>query len=183
MTDLRSQLPDIAGALATRFPRSVPPPLRVYEAGTVALGRANGEPVALPRRPRFEHSHVIGTTGGGKTNLLEHMIRQDIKNGDGVCAIDPHGNHRDSLYRSLLTWLFGRGYHKGRTIHLIDPNCASHTTGFNPLALPDANTSVSVVAGTALEAFERVWGDENTHGKPTIRRLLKPLLPPWRKWV
>ncbi len=25
---------------------------------------------------------MIDTTGGGKTNLLEHMIRQDVKNGD-----------------------------------------------------------------------------------------------------
>src|ERR1019366_10782554 len=119
MTKARGLLPDIPGALAARFPLSVRPPLRAYEAGSVALGRANAGPVALPRRPRFEHSHIIGTTGGGKTNLLEHLIRQDIKNGDGVCVIDPHGSHPDSVYRSLITWLYGSGYTKSRTIHLI----------------------------------------------------------------
>ena len=166
-------LPDVRGALDARFPGLRRPIAKSYDPGTVALGLANDQPVALSSRPRFEHCHVIGTTGGGKTNLLEHLVRQDIKNGDGVCVIDPHGNHPDSVYRSLITWMFGRGYTRSRTIHLIDPNATTHTTGFNPLALPDAQTSVSVVAGTALEAFERVWGGEDTHSKPTIRRILK----------
>jgi hypothetical protein len=173
MSPKAPMLSDVRGALGARFPGLMKPIARPYEAGTVALGVANDQPVAISSRPRFEHSHLIGTTGGGKTNLLEHLTRQDIKNGDGICVIDPHGNHPDSVYRSLITWLFGRGYNKNRTIHLIDPNATSHTTGFNPLALPDAQTSVSVVAGTALEAFERVWGGEDTHGKPTIRRILK----------
>jgi hypothetical protein len=159
--------------LTSRFPFTAPPRLRTYEVGSVALGQADGVPVALPRRPRFEHTHVIGTTGGGKTNLLEHLIRQDIKNGDGVFVVDPHGGHPGSLYRSLITWLFAYGFHKSRTVHLMDPNCASFTTGFNPLELPDDHTSPSVIAGTTLEAFERVWGDENTQIKPTIRRILK----------
>ena len=127
----------------------------------------------MPETPRFEHTHVIGTTGGGKTNFLEHLIRQDIKKGDGVCVIDPHGNHPDSLYRSLITWLDSTGYLNKRHVHLIDPNLTSYTSGFNPLALPAEETSVAVVAGVALEAIERVWGDEDTHAKPTIRRLLK----------
>jgi hypothetical protein len=156
-----------------RFPMSVPAVERTYESGSVALGSTDGEPVVLPRRPRFEHCHICGTTGGGKTNLLEHLIRQDIKNGDGVFVIDPHGGHPGSLYRSLMTWIFANGFHQSRTIHLMDPNCATFTTGFNPLALPDAHTSPSVIAGTTLEAFERVWNGENTHGKPTIRRILK----------
>jgi len=155
------------------YPNLMLLPTKTYAPGAIVLGLTNDVPVTLSSRPRFEHSHIVGTTGSGKSNLLEHLIRQDIKNGDGVCVVDPHGNHPDSLYRSLITWLFGRGYNKSRTIHLIDPNATSHTTGFNPLALPDAQTSVSVVAGTALEAFERVWGGEDTHSKPTIRRILK----------
>jgi hypothetical protein len=169
----RPPLPNAHDALAARFPQLMRPAALSYALGSIALGKANNHPVVLPRRPRYEHSHIIGTTGGGKTNLLEHLIRQDIKNGDGVCVIDPHGSHPDSVYRSLITWLYGRGYIKSRTIHLIDPNAGTHTTGFNPLAMPDAQTSVSVVAGTVLEAFERVWGGEDTHGKPTIRRILK----------
>ena len=164
---------NVRGLLDARYSLLGKPAEPTYEPGTVALGMSSDVPVAMPVRPRLEHTHVIGTTGGGKSNLLELMIRQDIKNGHGVCVIDPHGNHPDGLHRSLLTWVFAKGFHKSRHVHLIDPNCGEYTTGFNPLALPDPETSVSVVAGAALEAFERVWGDENTHGKPTIRRILK----------
>ncbi len=173
MAEKKVRLPEIRAVLDARFPFAAEVPETVYETGTVVLGLANEQPVAISSRPRFEHCHFIGTTGSGKTNLLEHLIRQDIKNGDGVCVIDPHGNHPDSVYRSLINWSFARGYHKSRTIHLIDPNATSYTTGFNALALPDAQTSVSVVAGTALEAFERIWNGEDTHSKPTIRRILK----------
>lgn len=165
----------IRAALPERFPLLKSPPLPApYDPRCVVFGLSElGVPVTMPERARFEHSHVIGTTGGGKTNFLEHLIRQDIKRGDGVCVVDPHGAHPDSLYRSLITWLAASGHLGHRTVHLIDPNVGSHTTGFNPLALPSDETSVSVVAGVALEAIERVWGDEDTHGKPTIRRLLK----------
>lgn len=173
MAGKRPLLPDARQALDVRFPHLVPAVVRSYPVGTLALGRSGEQPVALGRRPLLEHSHVIGTTGGGKTNFLEHLIRQSIKNGDGVCVIDPHGAHRTSLYNSLIGWLFSEGYHRKRRIHLIDPNAQSHVTGFNPLALPGPHTSVSVVADTTLQAFEKVWGDEQTHSKPTIRPILK----------
>jgi hypothetical protein len=166
----------IAAALPERFPLLKAPPaaLPPYDMRSVVFGLSeSGIPVTMPERPRFEHTHVIGTTGGGKTNFLEHLIRQDIKKGDGVCVIDPHGSHPDSVYRSLITWLDAAGLLGKRRVHLIDPNLTHYTTGFNPLSLPSPETSVSVVAGVALEAIERVWGDEDTHAKPTIRRLLK----------
>ena len=165
----------IRAALPERFPllRS-PPTLPRYDPRCVVFGLSDtGVPVTMPERALFEHAHFIGTTGGGRTNLLEHVIRQIIKRGDGLCVGDPHGTHPDSLFRSLITWLDASGLLARRKVHLIDPNVASHTTGFNPLARPSAETSVSVVAGVVLEAIERVWGDEDTHSKPTIRRLLK----------
>jgi hypothetical protein len=152
-------------------PRSLP---AVSGGKTLAIGRnPTGEAVLLPEQPRLEHMHVIGDTGSGKSNFLKHCIRQDIQNGRGVCVVDPHGNHPDGLYRSLMLWLFEKGYHKTRTVHLVDPNAVTHTVGFNPLEQPDAETDLSVIANTTLDAFERVWGDEDTHAKPTIRRVLK----------
>jgi len=160
-----------AHLLPAKKPRPMSPP---YDPTGIVLGLSEKRnPVVLPERPRLEHLHVIGATGSGKTNFLQHCIRQDITRGRGVCVIDPHGNHPDSLYRSLIAWLDERGLAKTRTIHLIDPNAATHTVGFNPLERPDGETDLSVIASATLEAFERVWGDEDTHSKPTIRRVLK----------
>ena len=80
------------------------PALRTpVDRSAIVLGRnQGGAPVLLPEQLRLQHAHVIGTTGAGKTKFLEHCIRQDIASGRGVCVVDPHGNHPDSLYRSLL---------------------------------------------------------------------------------
>ncbi|MEK7148382.1 MAG: TraM recognition domain-containing protein [Patescibacteria group bacterium] len=48
--------------------------------------------VRMGREDRVRHMYVIGQTGTGKTNILKNMIIQDIRNGDGVCFIDPHGS-------------------------------------------------------------------------------------------
>ncbi len=50
---------------------------------------------------RLRHFYVIGQTGTGKTNLLNNMIIQDIKNGDGVCLIDPHGSWTQDVLASI----------------------------------------------------------------------------------
>jgi hypothetical protein len=134
-------------------PRPVAPPV---DRSAIVLGRnQHGGVVLLPQRPRLEHAHIIGTTGGGKSKFLEHCIRQDIANGSGVLVVDPHGEHPGSLYRSLLVWLQEKGYAAKRSIHLIDPNAPSHTVGFNPLDRPDSETDISVVAGVTLESFSR----------------------------
>lgn len=164
----------LKASIEARHPPRAPKVADRYDGKILAIGRSpSGEAVLLPEQPRLEHMHVIGDTGSGKSNFLKHCIRQDIQHGRGVCVIDPHGNHPDGLYRSLLLWLFEKGYHKTRTVHLIDPNASTHTVGFNPLERPDNETDLSVIANTTLDAFERVWGDEDTHAKPTIRRVLK----------
>jgi TraM recognition site of TraD and TraG len=166
---LRQQYPSL---LRTSAPR---PP--AVDRSAIVLGRNQGEaPVYLSERARLEHGHCIGTTGAGKTSFFRQCIEQDVATGRGVCVIDPHGNHPDSLYRSLLGWLDERGYTNTRVIHLIDPNTPTHVTGFDPLALPDETYDPAVIADAALEAFERVWGEEDTDTKPTIQRVLTATL-------
>jgi hypothetical protein len=58
-------------------------------------------PIMLSERARLEHAHVIGTAGGGETKFLEACIRPDIRADRGACVVDPHGDHPDSLYRSV----------------------------------------------------------------------------------
>lgn len=48
-------------------------------------------PIHYGREDRVRHFYIIGQTGTGKTGFLMNMAIQDIKNGDGVCYIDPHG--------------------------------------------------------------------------------------------
>ena len=36
--------------------------------------------------------YIIGKTGTGKTTRIENMIISDIKAGNGLAIIDPHGD-------------------------------------------------------------------------------------------
>ena len=178
------RIEEIRARVRARHPRllrqpapTLPAVRQPVDPTAIVLGRSSlGPLVLLSERARLEHAHVIGTTGGGKSRAMEMCIRQDIQEGRGVCVVDPHGGHPDSLYASLLGWLDRYGYTKGgpneRIVHLIDPNAPTHTFGFNPLGRPTPTTDVAVVAKAALQAFERVWNDEDTQAKPTLRRVL-----------
>lgn len=72
-----------------------PAPLEMEHEGVI-LGKNiyhNKETIVrMGREDRVRHLYVIGQTGTGKTSILKNMILQDIRNGDGVCFIDPHGS-------------------------------------------------------------------------------------------
>ncbi|MEK7627898.1 MAG: TraM recognition domain-containing protein [Patescibacteria group bacterium] len=57
--------------------------------------------IYFSKEDRLRHLYVIGQTGTGKTNILKNMIIQDIKNGEGVCFIDPHGSDIQDIIASV----------------------------------------------------------------------------------
>ncbi len=75
--------------------KKAPPPISLPTSG-ILLGRNiyRGEetPVYMSRDDRRRHTYILGRTGGGKSVLLANMAIQDIKNGEGVCVVDPHGD-------------------------------------------------------------------------------------------
>jgi hypothetical protein len=83
----------------------------MLEIGTTRGGR----PVMLTDKERARHIHVLGAIGTGKSKLLEHMIRQDIARGRGLCLIDPHGTLADGVEQ----WCAMSGTGNFRRIHLM----------------------------------------------------------------
>ncbi|HBO17094.1 MAG: hypothetical protein UR69_C0002G0253 [Candidatus Moranbacteria bacterium GW2011_GWE2_35_2-] len=71
------------------------PPVNIPQEG-VLLGyndyRGQKTDIYLGDGDRRRHLYTIGQTGVGKSNFLQEMVKQDIKNGKGVCYIDPHGD-------------------------------------------------------------------------------------------
>ncbi len=84
-----------APQLKTARAVTAPAPLDLPTAG-ILLGVNNHRNIKtdihMSPEDRLRHFYVIGQTGTGKTSFLKNMIVQDIKNGDGVCFIDPHGS-------------------------------------------------------------------------------------------
>jgi type IV secretion system coupling TraD/TrwB family protein len=59
---------------------------------------------AIKRNDRRRHMYVIGKTGTGKSTLLANMAINDLKNDEGICIVDPHGD----LVETLLDYIPSR---------------------------------------------------------------------------
>ncbi|MCL5666830.1 MAG: type IV secretion system DNA-binding domain-containing protein [Patescibacteria group bacterium] len=75
--------------------KKAPPPLNAPAEGLLLgknIYRGVETPIYMTRSDRRRHTYILGRTGGGKSWLLANMAIQDIKNGEGLCVIDPHGD-------------------------------------------------------------------------------------------
>src|SRR6266478_5870640 len=100
----------------------------------VKLGLASGKDVSLEMTPemRSTHLYICGSTGTGKSKMLENLIRQDIarwhESKCGLLVLDPHG----SLYDSLINWIAWQEPHlKKVPIVPIDLRQSDWTVGYN----------------------------------------------------
>src|SRR3989338_3891747 len=75
--------------------RKAPPPSNLPTAGLL-LGyvdyRGQKINVFMKEEDRRRHLYIIGKSGGGKSVFLSAMAIQDIREGKGVCVVDPHGD-------------------------------------------------------------------------------------------
>ncbi|MBI2482609.1 type IV secretion system DNA-binding domain-containing protein [Candidatus Uhrbacteria bacterium] len=84
--------------------RRLPPPVNMPQEGVI-LGESNYRGkrvlVRLKRADRRRHVYAIGGTGTGKTTVMENMCVQDIRAGEGVCVIDPHGEFAEHMLANV----------------------------------------------------------------------------------
>ncbi|MBP6943237.1 MAG: type IV secretory system conjugative DNA transfer family protein, partial [Candidatus Buchananbacteria bacterium] len=80
--------------------RLLPPPLAMPTEGLLLgenLYRGQQTLVKLKDADRRRHMYIVGMTGVGKSYLMANLAIQDIRNGKGVCVIDPHGSLIDDI--------------------------------------------------------------------------------------
>lgn len=61
-------------------------------------------PFAIPTEARFSHMHVVGGSGAGKTQLLQHLILSDLEQDDppALVVVDSQGDLISKLLRLAL---------------------------------------------------------------------------------
>lgn len=99
--------------------------VEVYLAGTPFEALLNlPVPFQVPDSMRFEHCHIVGGTGHGKTQLMQRMIHADLvaAQGDGrsVVVIDSQGDLINKLVR-LDLFAPGAPDSLAERLVLIDP--------------------------------------------------------------
>jgi hypothetical protein len=67
-----------------------------YTTGTVVIGESEArgikKPVTLPASVRDRHVYIVGKSGMGKSTLITNAVIANMRAGEGVCVIDPHGD-------------------------------------------------------------------------------------------
>lgn len=99
MPNIAVETPTIAW---TRSKKGEPPlNLPTEGPGVTVIGstffRDHSQKFGIKKQDRRKHLYVIGKTGSGKSTLMKNMIIQDMRNGEGVAVLDPHGQLIDEL--------------------------------------------------------------------------------------
>jgi TraM recognition site of TraD and TraG/Type IV secretory system Conjugative DNA transfer len=83
------------------IPLNTPPP----DPKNVYIGKAAARGVTkdiyLTTEDRFRHIYSLGGSGSGKSVTMTEVALQDIKMGNGVCVVDPHGELIDQILRRI----------------------------------------------------------------------------------
>ncbi|MDQ5955544.1 MAG: hypothetical protein QG621_547 [Patescibacteria group bacterium] len=120
-----------------------------YFAQTDARGKET--PFGIKRRDRARHMYVIGKTGMGKSTLLENMAIQDIRNGEAMAFIDPHGSTADRLLEYVPE-------HRIKDVIYFAPFDMEYPVAFNVMEDVGYDKRHLVVSGL-LAAFRKIWVD------------------------
>jgi len=120
-----TETPNIRWLLA----RKAPAPVNLPSEGIILgqnIFRGEKKLVRLKRDDRRRHVYMIGMTGSGKSVLMQEMVKQDIRNGDGVCVIDPHGG----LVEDILACI---PKERAEDVVLFEPSDVERPVGLNML--------------------------------------------------
>lgn len=113
--------------------------------------RGQNMPFGIKALDRSRHMYVIGKTGMGKSTLLENMAVQDIKNGEGLAFIDPHGQTAETLLDYIPE-------ERKDDVLYFAPFDTNHPVAFNVMEDVGPDKRHLVVSGL-MSVFKKIWID------------------------
>ncbi len=103
----------------------------------------------IRERNRRGHMYIVGKTGTGKSTLIANMVASDMKQGNGLALIDPHGD----LAESVLHFVPER---RISDVIYWDAGDTTFPIAFNPLTDVSPDQRHLVVSGL-ISAFKKIW--------------------------
>jgi predicted DNA-binding transcriptional regulator AlpA len=119
-----------------------------YHAGKSAM-------VSISTEHRARHMHLIGASGSGKSTLLLNMIVQDIRNGEGLAVLDPHGDLIDQVISHIPE-------SRIKDVVVLDPSDEMYPVGFNILSA-HSDLERTLLSSDLVSVFRRLstsFGDQ-----------------------
>ena len=122
---------------------------------TIGINRYGAEETKVRFGPndRLRHCYVIGQTGTGKTSLLKNMIIQDMKNGEGVAYIDPHGTDIEDILAAVPA-------NRVEDVIYFDPAYTPRPMGLNMLEYDESRPELKTfVVDEVYNIFRKLYND------------------------
>lgn len=146
-----------------------PAPVEMGDSG-ILLGmnefRGKQTPIHFLPEDRVRHFYMIGQTGVGKTTLFLNMIIQDIKNGEGVCYIDPHGTDINTILANIPP-------ERIDDVIYFDPAYTARPMGLNMLEYDERYPEQKTfVVNEMMSIFNKLF-DMKTSGGPMFEQYFK----------
>lgn len=95
--------------------------------------------------------YVIGKTGTGKSTLLKNLIAADIRNGNGLALIDPHGDLAEDVLDLVPE-------ERIEDVIYFNPPDLDNPTAFNLLERATPYSHYLIVSGL-ISVFKKVWAE------------------------
>lgn len=123
------------------------------ERGWELLGkRPTDALVSISGSQLATHAHVIGATGSGKTNLIHHLIAQDIENGQAFVVLDLRGDLVNAAVELCESQI------DPSKVKIIDLRERNRPFGFNPLSGAGEPYFRALASLAAIESQAGSWG-------------------------
>jgi len=103
----------------------------------------------VKKEDRRKHLYIIGKTGTGKSTMIANMAINDMRNGEGVAVIDPHGD----LSNALLDFIPSN---RINDVAYLDPSDTEHPFHLNPLEIENA-VQREIVASGIVSIFYKLY--------------------------
>lgn len=110
--------------------------------------------VYMDLKDRQRHMYIIGKTGTGKSEFLKEMIMQDIENGEGVCAIDPHGEFVEDILQLIPP-------ERAEDIIYFNPSDLTRPMGLNMMEA-DSEEQRHFVVGSVIGLMYKLYDPHRT---------------------
>lgn len=115
-------------------------------------------PIYFDKKDRGRHHYIIWKSWGWKSVFIWYLARQDMRNGDGLCVIDPHGD----LVEDVLAFT---PKERARDTVVFDPADDEYPMGLNMLEVISQDSEIRKremdrAAMDATEIFIKIFWDE-----------------------
>lgn len=125
------------------------------DSGITPIGTTNfrnsSQQFGIKDHDRMQHIYVIGKSGTGKSTLLKNMALSDIKRGNGLCVLDPHGDIAEDIICHIP-------HDRIKDLIYFNATDQENPIAFNPLKGINPKYHHLVASGL-ISTFKKIWFD------------------------